>query len=98
MENKISGRASYSHDSKEIHKHFTIITNKIETIGKNIKNGKFIEKYYEAEQELLSYIYSKDNNFNVNQIKFYKSIIREKLYDSYKSHDTENRMKAEKLI
>lgn len=76
----------------------TYITDKIEHIEKTIKAGRVLEKYYETEAELYSYIYNKENNFNQHQIKFFKAILLENLYKKFISTNNESRRSIEKSI
>ena len=90
----------YGMDPNEFERHIKFICFKIESVefSGNHKKIGIVEKYEETERELIEYINNKDNSFNINQKKFFKLYIRQRLHEKFLSKDSAKRKLLEQKI
>lgn len=82
---------------EEIKEHLKYIETQISQIEQKAIQNKIIEKYEESERDLNSFILSK-KNLSLTNKKFLKSILRQKLYDSFVCKNKEDRINIVNIV
>lgn len=92
IENQENNEISPNKERKSM-KSFNIFSEKSSAFSK-----KIIEKYYETEIKLITYISNSENNLNTHQKKFLAYYIRENLYEKFIEKNSNEKRLVEKEI
>jgi hypothetical protein len=84
-------------NSDELKEHLKFIETEISQIEQKANKNKVIEKYEESERDMNSYIFSQ-KNLSLTNKKFLKSLVRQKLYDSFICKNKDDRINIVNIV